>query len=209
MASTNFLFIEGNSINRPPTFNGEGYHYWKTQMQIFIEAIDLNIWEAVEVGSYVPTMVAGNATIEKPREEWTEDERRLVQYNLKAKNIITFALGMDEYFRVSNCRSAKDMWHTLQVTHEGTTDVKQSRIHTLTHEYELFRMKTNESIQDMQKRFTHIVNHLASLGRIFPNEDLINKVLRCLSREWQPKVTAITKSRDLSIMSLATLFGKL
>ena len=131
-----------------------------------------------------------------------------MQYNLKAKNIITSALGMDEYFRVSNCKSAKDMWDTLQVTHEGTTDVKRSRINTLTHEYELFRMKTNESIQDMQKRFTHIVNHLASLGRIFPNEDLINKVLRCLSREWQPKVTTITESRDLSIMSLATLFGK-
>ena len=86
---------------------------------------------------------------------------------------------------------------------------ERSRINTLTHEYELFRMKTNESIQDMQKRFTHIVNHLASLGRTFQNEDLINKVLRCLSREWQPKVTAITESRDLSIMSLATLFGKL
>ena len=93
-------------------------------MQIFIEAIDLNIWEAIEVGPYVPTMVAGNATIEKLREEWTEDEKRLVQYNLKAKNIITSALGMNEYFRVSNCRSAKDMWDTLQVTHEGTTDVK-------------------------------------------------------------------------------------
>ena len=209
MSSANFLFPEGNSINRPPIFNGEGYHYWKIQMQIFIEAIDLNIWEAIEVGPYVPTMVAGNTTIEKPREEWFEEERRLVQYNLKAKNIITSALGMNEYFRISNCKSAKDMWDTLQVTHEGTTDVKRSRINTLTHEYELFRMKTNESIQDMQKRFTHIVNHLASLGRTFQNEDLINKVLRCLSREWQPKVTAITESRDLSIMSLATLFGKL
>ncbi|RZC25285.1 hypothetical protein D0Y65_004113 [Glycine soja] len=155
------------------------------------------------------SMVAGNTTIEKPREEWSEDERRLVQYNLKAKNIITFALGIDEYFRVSNCKSVKDMWDTLQVTHEGTTNVKRSRINTSTHEYELFRMKTNESIQDMQKRFTHIVNHLASLGRTFQNEDLINKVLRCLSREWQPKVTTITESRDLSIMSLATLFGKL
>ena len=132
-----------------------------------------------------------------------------MQYNLKAKNIITSTLGMDEYFRVSHCKNDKDMWDTLQVTHGGTTDVKRSRINTLTHEYELFRMKTNESIQDMQKRFTHIVNHLASLGRTFQNEDLINKVLRCLSREWQPKVTAITESRDLSIMSLATLFGKL
>ena len=48
-----------------------------------------------------------NATIEKPREEWYKDERRRVQYNLKAKNIITSALGVDEYFRVSNCKNAK------------------------------------------------------------------------------------------------------
>ena len=96
-----------------------------------------------------------------------------------------------------------------QSKHEGTTDVKRCRINTLTHEYELFRMNGNESIQDMQKRFIHIVNHLASLGKKFQNEDLINQVLRCLSREWKLKATAITESRDLSNMSLATLFGKL
>ena len=56
-------------------------------MQIFIEAIDLNIWEAIEIGPYIPTTVAGNATIEKPREQWDEEKRRRVQYNLKAKNI--------------------------------------------------------------------------------------------------------------------------
>ena len=61
----------------------------------------------------------------------------------------------------------------------------------------------------MQKRFTHIVNQLASLGKVFPNEELINEVLRCLSREWQPKVTTIIESRDLTNMSLTTLFGKL
>ena len=120
-------------------------------MQIFIEAIDLNIWEAIEIGPYIPTMVVGNATIEKPREQWDEEERRRVQYNLKAKNIITSALGMDEYFRVSNCKNAKEMWDTLQVTHEGTTDVKRSRINTLTHEYELFRMNQNETIQVLDK----------------------------------------------------------
>ena len=61
----------------------------------------------------------------------------------------------------------------------------------------------------MQKRFTHIVNHLASLGKIFPNEDLINRVLRCLSKEWKSNVIAIIESRYLTNMSLATLFGKL
>ena len=56
---------------------------------------------------------------------------------------------MDECFRVLNCKNAKEMWDTLQVTHKGTTDVKRSRINTLTHEYELFRMYQYETIQDM------------------------------------------------------------
>jgi len=101
MASSNFLFSEGNSIHRPPIFNGQGYHYWKTRMQIFIEAIDLNIWEAIEIGPYVPTIIDGSTstctTIQKPRDKWSGEDRRRVQYNLKAKKIITSALGIDEY----------------------------------------------------------------------------------------------------------------
>jgi len=102
MTSSNSLFPERNSIYRPPIFNGEGYHYWKTRMQIFIEAIDLNIWEAIEIGPYVPTIVDASTctTTEKPRDKWTEEDRRRIQYNLKAKSIITSALGIDEYFRV-------------------------------------------------------------------------------------------------------------
>nr|KYP41110.1 hypothetical protein KK1_037535 [Cajanus cajan] len=70
-------------------------------------------------------------------------------------------------------------------------------------------MNLHENIQDRKNRFTHIINHLASLGKIFSNEDFINKVLRCLSREWRPKVIAIVESKNLSTMSLASLFGKL
>ena len=66
MVSSNFLFPEGNSINRLPIFNGVGYHYLKIRMQIFIEAIDLNIREAIEIGPYIPTMVVGNETKENP-----------------------------------------------------------------------------------------------------------------------------------------------
>ena len=57
MVSSNSLFLEGNSIHRPPIFNDEGYHYWKTRMQIFIDAIDLNIWEAIQIGPHIPTIV--------------------------------------------------------------------------------------------------------------------------------------------------------
>jgi len=116
---------------------------------------------------------------------------------------------MDEFFRVSQCNSAKEMWEVLEVTHEGTNDVKRARKHSLIQEYELFMMQLEESIADVQKRFTHIVNHLTGLGKVFDKEELNIKVLKCLDRSWQPKVTTISESRDLSKMSTAALFEKL
>ena len=99
------------------------------------------------------------------------------------------ALGVYEYFRVSHCATAKEMWDALQVTHKGTNDVKLSRINTLTQEFDLFRMEQGETIADMQKRFSHIMNRLHTLGHVVANFVATNKILRCLSREWKPKVT--------------------
>src|SRR3954468_24580978 len=101
------------------------------------------------------------------------------------------------------------MWDALQVAHEGTNDVKLARINTLTQEFDLFHMKQAEAIADMQKRFSHIINRLHTLGHITLNVVSTNKVLRCLSREWQPMVTAIKEANNLSTLDLTTLFGKL
>ena len=81
--------------------------------------------------------------------------------------------------------------------------------HTLIQEYEMFRMLKGESIADVQKRFTHIVNHHMSLGKVFDKEELNIKILKCLDRSWQPKVTAISESRELTSLTTASLFGKL
>ncbi|KAF1894548.1 hypothetical protein Lal_00039649 [Lupinus albus] len=98
------------------------------------------------------------------------------------------------------------MWETLETTHEGTDEVKRSRLNTLSQEYELFRMLPSEKIQDLQKRFTHLTNHLIALAKELSTNDLNLKVLRSLNRNWQPKVTAISEKKSLSKMSLATLF---
>ena len=101
------------------------------------------------------------------------------------------------------------MWDVQEVTHEGISDVKRARKHALIQEYELFHMQAGESIAEVQKRFTHIVNHLIGLSKTFDKEELNIKVLKCLDRAWQPKVTAITESRDLTTLSTAALFEKL
>ena len=61
----------------------------------------------------------------------------------------------------------------------------------------------------MQKRFSHIVNHLMSLGKKLDEEELNIKVLKCLDRTWQPKVTAISESKELTSVTMASLFNKL
>ena len=72
---------------------------------------EFRVWEAIEIGPHIPTIVDANTstTTLKPRDQWTEEDRRRIQYGLKAKNIITSALGIDECFRVSNCTNAKEM----------------------------------------------------------------------------------------------------
>jgi len=86
------------------------------------------------------------------------------------------------------------MWDALKILHEGTDDFQQLKINTLVQQYELFRMEDGESISSMQMRFTHIVNKLQNLGKTVLNQDCTNKILRCMTRDWQPKVTAIKES---------------
>jgi len=54
------------------------------------------------------------------------------------KNIITFAC--DKFFSVSQYSFAKEMWDILEVTREGTSDVKRARKHIFIQEYELCKM---------------------------------------------------------------------
>ena len=52
--SFNISFVEGQSIYKPPFFDGTNYNYWKCRMQIYIKSIDLDLWDIV-VNGYTPT----------------------------------------------------------------------------------------------------------------------------------------------------------
>lgn len=101
---------------------------------IFLEDVGVDIWDVVEDEPYVPfTLIESDAKKVKPKDEWNEDDKKKVQCNGHAKNIIIFALSRDEFFRLSNYETTKEIWDTLRVTHEGTNDVKRARMTTLKH----------------------------------------------------------------------------
>ena len=106
------------------------------------------------------TAIDGITKIPKERKEWDATDKLAIQNNAKAKKILIFGIGPDEYNKISPCQDAKAMWETLQTAHEGTTQVKRSKIDNLNRQYELFRMAEGETIQDMHTRFTSIINEM-------------------------------------------------
>ena len=150
-------------------------------MENYIQVEDYELWMLIKSGPLIPTKAIedGSKVHEKPDEFYTEDFK-MMEKSAKVKKLLYFGLGPDEYTRISECESAKNIWDALQVAHEGTNQVKQSRIELLMRKYELFEMGDHETMMDMYTRFTHITNELKSLGKSFTTEELVRKILRFL-----------------------------
>jgi hypothetical protein len=200
--------LEGQSTHRPPLFTGSDYCYWKTRMTLYIKAQNYHVWRVIANGPHIPTKTVEGATIAKLESEWNEADVKLIE-NCKAMSSLYCALDPNEFNRVSSCDSTKEIWDKLEVTYEGTNQVKESKMSMLVHEYELFVMKKDENISQMSTRFTNIINCLKSLGKIYTNEKNVRKILRSLPKRWKAKKTAIYEARDLKVLSLDELFGSL
>ncbi|MQM15820.1 hypothetical protein Taro_048772 [Colocasia esculenta] len=157
-------FVEGQSINRPPLFDGEDYNYWKTRMEFFLQGYDYQLWTIIEEGDLI---------VLKPREEWIDNDRKMLSHNSKAKNLICCALTRIEFNRISACKLAKEMWDKLKLTYEGTDKVKETRIDILGTQCEKFQMLTGETITQIYSRFTDITNGLAGLGKMYNTGDMV------------------------------------
>ncbi|GAV81380.1 UBN2 domain-containing protein, partial [Cephalotus follicularis] len=150
-------------------------------MTIFLQSLDYQLWHIIINGPRIPTRNIEGVVSPKPENEYNDNDFRMLQLNSKAKHVLFCAVGPNEFNQISSCDSAKEMWDLLEVTYEGTNQVKESKISMLVHEYELFMMHDNESISDMFTRFTTIINSLKNLGKSYPNKELVRKIQRDLS----------------------------
>ncbi|KAL5545088.1 hypothetical protein UlMin_008872 [Ulmus minor] len=178
-------------------------------MTIFLQSMDYELWDVIEKGPYIPMKKYEESLVEKLKSEWDDTDKKRISINARAMNTLFCALSMEEFNRIRSCKTAKDIWNTLEVTHEGTNQVKESKISMLVHKYELFKMKHDESIKQMYTRFTDIINDLSSLGKEYTTSEMVRKILRSLPKQWEAKVTAIQEAKDLSKLPLDELIGSL
>jgi hypothetical protein len=103
-----------------------------------IQSVDMDVWVVVVNRRFELQVDVDGVIQNKPKADWIVVDEKKVQYDLKARNILISALGINEYNSVSHCKTAKAMWEAFEILHEGIEDVKQSKIDTLIQQYELF-----------------------------------------------------------------------
>ena len=126
-------------------------------MRIYIQSVDYELWRIIVKCPKILTKRVEEVKVPKIKSEWTDDDLKMMQSNAKAMNILYCAFDPNEYNRIFTCESTKEIGDRLEVTHEGTSQVKESKINILVHNYELFKMKSDDSITEIFIRFTDIL----------------------------------------------------
>ncbi|GJY57690.1 hypothetical protein Tco_0457582 [Tanacetum coccineum] len=107
------------------------------------------------------------------------------------------------------CNTAKEIWKTLLITHQGNSQVKDNKIDLLVQQYKQFAISEDESIDSAFARFNTIITILKALDEGYSSNNYVRKFLRALHPKWRAKVTAIEESKDLTSLSLDELIGNL
>ncbi|VFQ88315.1 unnamed protein product [Cuscuta campestris] len=167
------------------------------------------LWLVIKNGEETPMKKVDEKLVPKTEDEFDAEDIKKVENYAKAINMLYCAVNPDDYRKISCCTTAKEMWDKLEVTYEGTDQVREAKIDFLTQEYEMFRMKEGEKIDDMFDRFSKIINDLHALKKTYTNKFLVRKILRSLTPKWRSKADAIYESIGVSNVTIDGLRGNL
>ena len=83
-------------------------------MQIFIESTDMELWKIGNNGPYSIPKVKNDMgeIIDKPKDQYTSADWDKLTKNWRDKHIFYCGLEANEYNRISECDTAKQIWNS-------------------------------------------------------------------------------------------------
>src|ERR1044072_7636078 len=191
---------------KPPIFDGEKFDYWKDRIESFFLGYDVDLWNLVIEGYEQPKDAEGKIV---PRSQMTEAQKLMFKNHHKARTILLNGISYAEYEKITDKKTAKSIFDSLQMTHEGNTQVKETKALALIQKYEAFRMEEEESLETMFSRFQMLVAGLRVLDKGYSTADHVKKIIRSLPAKWRPMVTALKMAKDLNKIILEELISSL
>ena len=189
-----------HSLVIPLHFDGNNYAYRKVRIKAFLKSIDERVWNFVEYGWEKPTT---------PVSEWQTSQKEAAAFNSKTMNAIFNTVSMEEFKRIFNVKVSHTAWNILQIVHEGIKAVKINKLQQLTSKFESIRISDDESFNEFYAKLNDIVNFAYNLGEIYDQPKIVRKILRSLTENFRPKVTALTESKNVDSILVDELVGSL
>ncbi|GJS46839.1 hypothetical protein Tco_0596960 [Tanacetum coccineum] len=100
-------YLEGQSMQRPPVFESDGFIYWKNRFETYVKSKDLDLWHVLTYGDFPP--IQNNPKTKKgemvPFDKQNDDLKKKLTKNNEAKRfntIITSLKALDEGFSSKN-----------------------------------------------------------------------------------------------------------
>ncbi|GJS66875.1 zf-CCHC domain-containing protein [Tanacetum coccineum] len=107
------------------------------------------------------------------------------------------------------CNTAKEIWKTLLITHQGNNQVKDNKIDLLVQQYEQFVISEDESIDSAFARFNTIITSLKALDEGYSSKNYVRNFLMPFHPKWRANVMTSEESKDLTSLSFDELIGNL
>ncbi|XP_075500041.1 uncharacterized protein LOC142538612 [Primulina tabacum] len=121
--------------------------------------------------------------IEKPREEWTTENKRKATLDNVAKDILYKTLDKVTFSKIKMCRTAKEILEKLMQLCEGNEQTKENKLSVTVQKFDNIKMKTGESMNEYEERVSSIINELNAFGKVYSNKLVALKVVRGISKE--------------------------
>jgi predicted house-cleaning NTP pyrophosphatase (Maf/HAM1 superfamily) len=191
---------------KPPIFDGEKLDYWNDRIESFFLGFDADIWDIVVDGYTCPV---NSHVVKILRDEMSVDQKKKFKDHYRARTILLNAISYEEYEKITNRESAKSIYDSLRMTHEGNAQVKETKALALVQKYKAFKMEDDEYVEAMFSRFQMLIAGLRVLDKGYSTADHAKKIIRSLPKKWRHMVTALKLTKDLNQISLEELISSL
>ncbi|KAD3336673.1 hypothetical protein E3N88_32192 [Mikania micrantha] len=155
----------------------------------------------------VPAVGAGGAPVPKDPALYSDEDYKRMEVDSKALWLIQMAIPNSIIHAFKKCKSAQELWNSLQQMYEGSEDVKENKKDTLKQKFENFCQQNNEKMTSQYLRYVQLVDELVAACVKMENQDVIRKFLRSLPQAWNIYSVAIRRTENLRTLKLSELFG--